>query len=102
MSDRIPDSTQIEKLRDRFLAKTGLSRVEIAEETAGPETFLRVLVGRDAPLYRRVLGEIDRELDAEHPYRGRLSLEVRRSPETLTSPEVELLRSLITRSLRSR
>lgn len=91
---------EIETVRETFLARTGLSSVEVSEEIAGPETFLRFRVCKDAPLYRRVLAQIDEGLPDEHPFHGRLSLDVQKTADTLNSPEVELLRSLITQSLR--
>lgn len=87
-------------VREAFLVRTGLSDVKLFEEPAGPELFLRFRVTRDAPLYRRVLAQIDETLPDDHPYHGRLSLDVQKTADTLNSPEVELLRSLITRSLR--
>ena len=92
--------SQMENIRQRFLSLTGLSSVEVKTESAGPEVFLRFIVGRDAPLYRRALATINQELPSEDPFHGRLSLSLQKTKEILSSREVELLRSLISRSLR--
>ncbi len=92
--------TQIDEIKQRFLSLTGLSAVEVTPESAGPEVFLRFLVGRDAPLYRRTLTEIDQTLPQDHPFHGRLSLKAEQKQDVLYSAEIELLRSLISRSLR--
>lgn len=87
-------------VKQRFLSLTGLNSVEIKIESAGPETFLRFTVGRDAPIYRWALTKINEELSPEDPLHGRLSLSVERIKKILYSIEVELLGSLISRSLR--
>lgn len=91
---------RIDQIRQRFLLLTGLSTVELTEEPAGPEMFLRFTVGRDAPLYRSALSAIDQELPSDDPFHGRLSLLVERKRDVLYSMEIEVLRSLIVRSLR--
>lgn len=90
----------LETYKQRFLTLTGLSDINLRAEKAGPETFLRFAVGRDAPFYRSVLATIDKELHVDDPYHGRLSLSVEPNKHVLASLEVELLRSLISRSLR--
>ncbi len=90
----------VEDIRREFLARTGIRDVDTDEERAGPEVFLRFRVGRDAPIYKRALAEINDRLPMDHPYRGRLSLEVEKVPNVISSMEVQLLRSLISRTLR--
>lgn len=94
------ESESIESIRGKFLDLTGVSSVAINEEEVGLEHFLRFGVGKDAALYRGVLAAIDKDLPRDHPYHGRLSLEVTAKWNGLQSGEVELLRSLINRSLR--
>jgi hypothetical protein len=94
------ESSAVSDIQSRFLALTGLSSVEVAEEQAGLEQFLRFVVGRDAPMYRRALSMIDAELGDAHPYHGRLSLDVQKSSDIIQSKELELLRTAITSSLR--
>jgi hypothetical protein len=89
-----------EAIRFRFLQLTGLNDVKIVEERAGPEVFLRFEVGEDAPLYRHALAIVDRELDPQNAFHGRLNLKILKEKYKLHSRETELLRSLITRSLR--
>lgn len=91
---------RIEEIRRRFASLTGISDVQTELEQAGLETFLRFCVGRDTPLYRRALARINQELPDDDPFRGSLSLRAEGRKEVLTSKEIELLRSLITRSLR--
>src|SRR5262249_23583283 len=43
---------------------------------------------------------LDHSLPTGHEFHGRLSLDVRRETQVLNSPEIDLLRSLISRSLR--
>src|SRR6266851_1375421 len=95
-----PSLTTVDGIRARFLHLTGLSDVELVEESAGPETFLRFAVGQDAPLYHHALAIINRELSADNKFRGRLSLKASKAKYKLSSKETELLRSSITRSLR--
>jgi len=89
-----------EGIRKRFLELTGLSDVDLHQEIAGLEVFLRFKVGQDAPLYRQAIAIIDRELGQDHEFHGRLSLKVSKEKYALFSRETDLLRSLITRSLR--
>lgn len=89
-----------EQIRTRFLDLTGLTDVEVSKERIGPEVFLRFKVGRDTPMYRRALATIDHELGPESEFHGRLSLKSAKKKYSLVSQETDLLRSLITRSLR--
>lgn len=89
-----------EQIRTKFLDLTGLADIELVDERIGPEHFLRFKVGQDAPLYRRALEIIDREIGLESEFHGRLSLKATKEKYTLASAETDLLRSLITRSLR--
>ncbi|MFP4173995.1 MAG: hypothetical protein ACLFV4_13915 [Candidatus Hydrogenedentota bacterium] len=100
MTTRTRTSEYVEEVKQRFLAATGLTDVRVFEEPAGLESFLRIEVGRDAPFYRTVLGRIDDELAPDNPFYGALTLQVNKPSNVITSLEVELLRSLIARSLR--
>ncbi|MGI0013936.1 MAG: hypothetical protein ACREBU_10925, partial [Nitrososphaera sp.] len=90
----------IEDVKQKFLALTGLRSAECQIEQVGLEQFLRFAVGQEAPLYRHVLGTINNELPPDHQLKSRLTLLVDRGGKVLESPEVEMLRALITRSLR--
>lgn len=90
----------INSIRAKFLDLTGLRDVEVKEEHVGLETFLSFKVGRDAPVYRRAVAIINTELPDESEFRGRIILGVLNQKYDLKSKETELIRSLITRSLR--
>src|SRR6266849_4904102 len=87
-------------IRMRFLELTGLNDVTLVEEKAGPEVFLRFEVSQDVPLYRHAVAIIDRELDPNNAFHGRLSLKVLREKYNFHSKETDVLRFLIARSLR--
>ncbi len=96
----IPDiSVPQDEIRNKFCKLTGLNRVDLEEEQIGLERYLRFRVGQDAPLYRRALAIIDREMDPNGEFHGHLTLDVAREKYTLKSKETDLLRSLIARSL---
>jgi hypothetical protein len=90
----------IQRVKQRFLELTGIEDLEVQEEQVGPELFLCFTVGQDAPMYRRALGVISRELGPESEFRGRLTLKIRGDKYTLKSEETQLLNSLIAKSLR--
>jgi len=100
MNDAQTSDEGISAIRDRFLALTGLLSIDTREQAAGPETFLHLLVGRDTPLYRQALAQLDHELPSDNPFHGRLLLDAENKQPFIESKEVDLLRSLITRSLR--
>jgi len=96
----VDEADVIERVKRRFLDLTGIRNVEVYDEQVGLERFLRFAVGQDAPMYRRALAIIDRELGPGSEFRGRLSLKVAHEKYTLESQESQLLKSLISRSLR--
>lgn len=101
MSAEQPSSDwTLEQIREKFLDLTGLADIDIDTERLGHDHFVRFLVGQDAPLYRRALEIIDRELSTKSSFHGRLTLKPTKEKFTLASNEADLLRSLITRSLR--
>ncbi len=89
-----------ERIKRRFLAITGLRSVRTDLDTAGPDRYLAFQVGRDAPMYRYALDEINRSLDEGDPFHGSLRLSKVRTADPMRSQEVELLRALLERSLR--
>jgi hypothetical protein len=83
-----------------FLRTTGLSKIETSIEPVGPDTFLNFHVGREeAKFYFECLGRVDDELPMDHLFRGRVTLKVVPVSSFLESPEADLLRVLISRSL---
>ena len=94
------DLASVDEIKSKFLDLTGLTDIRLVEERSGPEVFLGFQVAQDAPLYRRALAIIDREIGIESKFHGRLILKVSKEKYTLVSKETDLLKSLITRSLR--
>jgi hypothetical protein len=90
---------EAEEARNLFLRASGLSRIEISVEPSGPETFLKFHVGRKAPFYLETLYQVNQALVDDHPFRGSLLLKVAPTQPFFDSPEAELLRILISRSL---
>jgi hypothetical protein len=94
-----PDEVILDDIRNRFVQATGTEPIRVEVEQAGPEQFLTIVVGRDAPLYSEGLLEINQQLTDRHPFYGRLQIRSEPAGDILQSPEIELLRSLIGRSL---
>jgi hypothetical protein len=95
-------SADIEILKDieqRFIAETETKPLAVRREAAGLEQFVSIVVGRDAPIYREALSEINEQLGPNHPFYGRITLLAEKIGNVIDSPEVDALRSLIGRSL---
>ena len=96
------DETQaIQEATREFEAQTGTTGVKTVVENIGPDTFLKFVVGREAPIYLHALRETQKALSSDNPYRGTLGLEVtevKRFPESL---EAAALQALLTRSTRA-
>ncbi len=89
----------IRDIRERFIAETEARPIDVRVEAAGLESFVVIVVGKDAPIYREALTTISEELGAEHPFYGRLLTSAQTVSNAILSPEVEALRALIGRSL---
>ncbi len=89
----------IDDIRQLFTQETGTKPIRVEVEQAGLERFAKIVVGREAPLYKERLARLNEQLSDEHLFHGRLRIKWEPLQDTLQSPEIELLRSLIGRSL---
>ena len=89
----------LDQVRLRFVKETGTDPIRIEAEQAGPERFAVIVVGRPADLYKEALLNVGQQLPDDHPFKGRIRLSYETPRDSMQGPEVELLRSLIGRSL---
>ena len=68
--------------------------------SAGNETFLKFIVGREAPIYRHALRETQRALSPDNPFRGALGLTFQKAEQFPRSLEATALLTLLTASTR--
>ncbi|WP_213772783.1 ATP-binding protein [Bradyrhizobium sp. dw_78] len=94
------DVAELEAIR-AFEHQIGAGGIEAFRIAAGNEEFLKFCVGRDAPIYRYAIRETQKALPASNPFRGSLSLELRRQDRFPESLEATVLLSLLARSTRA-
>ena len=84
-----------------FEREIGATLVGNVVEPVGTESFLKFIVGRDAPLYQYALVRTQAELSDSSPFKGRLGLKVKRGTKFPQSQEASCLLTLLTRSTRA-
>jgi hypothetical protein len=84
-----------------FEREVGATGIEARKSLAGNRTFLKFLVGKDAPLYAHALLETQKSLSPENPFRGVLGLVVKKADQFPGSLEAAALLTLLTRSTRA-
>lgn len=84
-----------------FEREIGATGVGYLVEQVGNESFLRFVVGRDAPLYDYALLETQAHLPIENSYKGKLGIVVQRQDKFPDSLEAGCLLTLLTRSTRA-
>lgn len=92
------DASEAVKLFEREIGAT-LSAHSV--EPVGPETFLKFVVGRDAPLYQYALQQTQVGLPDSNQFKGRLGLQVSRGGKFPKTHEASCLLTLLTRSTRA-
>jgi hypothetical protein len=91
---------QAEALRI-FEMEIGTAGVVAKSTTAGNRSFLKFVVGRDAPIYQHALRETQKSLSENNPFRGKLGLAVQKGDNFPESLEAGALQTLLTRSTRA-
>jgi hypothetical protein len=83
-----------------FAREIGAHEVPTQVTSAGNESFLKFIVGREAPIYRHALRETQRALSTENPFRGALGLSFEKTERFPESLEATALLTLLTPSTR--
>lgn len=94
------DAAELDAIR-LFEHQIGAGGIEALRVSAGNEVFLKFCVGRDAPIYRFAIRETQKSLPAANPFRGALSLELKRQERFPESLEATVLLTLLARSTRA-
>jgi len=94
-SDEDEDEKEAVRLFERA---AGISSVPTERALVGNLTFLRFVVGRDAPLYKHALFETQRALSEENAYAGALGLTTVHAKNFPASLESRALLTLLARS----
>ena len=77
-----------------------MSKVHSTIEYAGPEEFVKFLVGRRAPVYDHALRETQKGLSSSNPFRGLLGVKINPCDSFPASLEAPVLLGLLARSTR--
>jgi hypothetical protein len=93
------DSAEFEALAI-FQREIGATGVQTQRTLAGNQSFLKFIVGRDAPFYKYALRETQKALSSENPFRGALGLHIQKAERFPESVEATSLLTLLTRSTR--
>jgi hypothetical protein len=91
---------EIEALRI-FETEIGATGVSVKKSHAGNRSFLKFIVGREAPIYQHALRETQKALSPSNPYQGALGLATERKDRFPESLESGCLQTLLTRSTRA-
>jgi hypothetical protein len=93
--------TPVEEAKQVFEREIGATGVHHVIEPVGNESFLKFIVGRDAPLYNHALLETQAHLDIQNPFKGKLGIQIERADKFPDSLEAGCLLTLLTRSTRA-
>jgi hypothetical protein len=83
-----------------FAREIGAHEVPSQVTSAGNESFLKFIVGMEAPIYRYALRETQRALSPDNPFRGALGLSFKKAERFPESLEATALLTLLTASTR--
>jgi len=83
-----------------FAREIGAHEVPTQVASAGNESFLKFIVGMEAPIYRHALRETQRALSPDNPFRGALGLSFKKAERFPESLEATALLTLLTPSTR--
>lgn len=86
--------------RSIFEREIGAHEVPTQVTWAGNESFLKFIVGMDAPIYRHALRETQRALPLDNPFSGALGLSFKKAERFPESLEATALLTLLTPSTR--
>ena len=87
-SDSTPqdEETATIEAREAFEREVGVTGIDIVKTQAGPVTFLKFVVGREAPLYLHALYAAQNSLSPNNPFDGAMGLKLRKSESFPGSP----------------
>ncbi len=94
------EDTSTDEAREAFEREIGVTGIDVHKSQVGNRTFLKFVVGREAPLYLHALRTAQHALSPDNPFAGALSLELRKSETFPRSKEANALLTLLTRSTR--
>jgi hypothetical protein len=94
------DEKAAEAARDIFAREIGAHEVPTQVTLAGNESFLKFIVGREAPIYQHALRETQQALPLDNPFRGALGLSVKKADRFPESLEATALLTLLTPAIR--
>jgi hypothetical protein len=95
------ERTGEDEARRIFEREVGTTGIKTRISTVGNRSFLKFVVGREAPIFHHAIRETQKALSDENPFRGTLGLaidKVERFPESI---EAGALQTLLTRSTRA-
>lgn len=104
MDDDVAAMSEVQGLEEAlkvFEMEVGTTGVLAKNTPAGNLSFLKFVVGRDAPIYQHALHETQKSLSDANPFRGRLGLLISRGENFPESLEAGALQTLLTRSTRA-
>jgi AAA ATPase domain len=92
-----PDEKGAEaEARAIFEREIGAHEVATQITSAGNESFLKFVVGKEAPIFQHALRETDRTLSSDNPFRGALGLSLKKPERFPESLEATALLHLLT------
>ena len=94
MSTMDDDAGESEVLR-LFEREVGTTGIKTRRSTAGNRSFLKFVVGREAPLYQHALRATQKALSVDNPFRGTLGLSIEKSDKFPESIEAGCLQTLL-------
>ncbi len=100
IDNEMDEQDALEVARLAFERAIGASGVETQTSQVGNQTFLKFIVGRDAPLFTYALREAQRALPSQNPFKGKLRLDAHPAHSFPESLEANALLTLLTRSTR--
>lgn len=84
-----------------FEREVGTTGISTRRSIAGNKSFLKFVVGREAPIYQHALRATQMALSEGNPYRGMLGLAISKAERFPDSIEAGCLQTLLTRSTRA-
>jgi Cdc6-like AAA superfamily ATPase len=101
IAENMDEESGESEARRIFEKEIGAPGVITKRSTAGNKSFLKFIVGREAPIYQHALRETQKALSEDNPFRGTLGLLVQKAERFPESLEATVLLTLLTRSTRA-
>jgi hypothetical protein len=100
-SDRVSLHEAEAEAQRLFEREIGITGIVTKRSSAGDSSFLKFVVGRQAPIYQHALRETQKGLPLTNPFRGGLGLAIERAERFPISTEATVLLTLLARSTRA-